>query len=197
MFGCHQSVFICVHLWLYSLRMKIIGVIEADLERTGIGTRSRLADEIAGEPVLRRTVKRAREAQRLSRLHVVARADQRATVERLVSDLGASSPYLLLTALFFVTAALGMVLSNSATAVLVAPIAIGAAEAMNVSPYAFAMTVAIAASAAYITPVASPAVTLVVDPGKYRVIDFVKLGVPMLILTWLVTIFLAPLLFPF
>jgi hypothetical protein len=55
----------------------------------------------------------------------------------------------------------------------------------------------IAASAAYVTPVSSPAVTLVVGPGNYRCLDFVKAGIPMLILTWLVTMLSTPLLFPF
>jgi di/tricarboxylate transporter len=92
---------------------------------------------------------------------------------------------------------LGAFLSNTATAVLMAPIAIGAAVAMGVSPYAFVMTIAIAASAAYATPVSSPVVTLVVEPGHYRFIDFVKVGSPLLILTWLVTLLVVPLFFRF
>ena len=83
------------------------------------------------------------------------------------------------------------------TAVLVAPIAIYAATALNVSPYPFAVAVVIAASAAYSTPVSTPVVTLVVDPGRYRFSDFVKVGVPLLLLTYLVTLIVTPLLFPF
>jgi di/tricarboxylate transporter len=55
----------------------------------------------------------------------------------------------------------------------------------------------IAASAAYSTPVSTPVVTLVVDPGRYRFTDFVKVGVPLVLLTYLVTVLLAPLIFPF
>jgi di/tricarboxylate transporter len=101
------------------------------------------------------------------------------------------------TVLFFLTAGLGLVLSNTASAVLVAPIAIYAARAMDVSPYAFAIAVLIAASAAYSTPVSTPVVTLVVDPGRYKFSDFVKLGVPLLLLTYLGTLLVAPLIFPF
>ena len=101
----------------------------------------------------------------------------------------------MMTALFFVTAVLGMVLSNTATAVLMAPIAIGAAAAMGLSPYPFAMAVAISASAAFITPMSSPVVTLVVVPGNYRFMDFVKVGTPLLLLSWVVTMLLVPLLF--
>jgi di/tricarboxylate transporter len=81
--------------------------------------------------------------------------------------------------------------------VLVVPIAIYTATALGVSPYPFAVAVLIAASAAYSTPVSTPVVTLVVDPGRYRFTDFVKVGVPLLLLTYLVTVLVAPLIFPF
>ena len=103
----------------------------------------------------------------------------------------------MMSALFLLTAAMGLFLSNTATAVLMAPIAIRAAEALEVSPYTFVMTVAIAASAAFMTPVSSPVVTLVVAPGKYRFVDFLKVGVPLLLLTWVVTMLVTPLVFPF
>ena len=93
------------------------------------------------------------------------------------------------------TAGLGMVLSNTASAVLVAPIAMYTASALDVSPYPFA--VLIAASAAYSTPVSTPVVTLVVDPGRYKFLDFVKVGMPLLFLTYLATLVVAPLVFPF
>jgi di/tricarboxylate transporter len=118
-------------------------------------------------------------------------------VDGMNSGVGGYGPYAMMTAIFFVSAGLGLFLSNTATAVLMAPIAIRAAEAMDVSPYAFAMTVAIAASAAFATPVSTPVVTLVVEPGHYRFIDFVKVGVPMLVLTWIVTVLLIPIIFAF
>ena len=104
---------------------------------------------------------------------------------------------LLIYAGLYITAALGLVLSNTASAVLVAPIAIYTATALDVSPYSFAIAVLIAASAAYSTPVSTPVVTLVVDPGRYKFLDFVKVGVPLLLLTYLVTLLVAPLIFPF
>ena len=118
-------------------------------------------------------------------------------VDALIDGVGDSSPRVMFTVLFFLTAGLGLVLSNTASAVLVAPISIAAAEALNVSPYAFAVAVLIAASAAYSTPVSTPVVTLVVEPGRYQFMDFVKVGVPLLLLTYLATVLVAPLVFPF
>ena len=94
-------------------------------------------------------------------------------------------------------ASLGLFLSNTASAVLVAPIAIMAAEALGVSPYPFAIAVLIAASAAFITPFSTPVVTLVVEPGRYSFVDFVKVGIPLLLLTWLTTLVVTPLFFPY
>lgn len=121
----------------------------------------------------------------------------RLIVDALLSAVGEASPYVMLSVLFLLTASLGLVLSNTASAVLVAPIAIYAAAALGVSPYPFAVAVLIAASAAYSTPVSTPVVTLVVEPGRYRFMDFVKVGVPLLVLTYLVTLTVAPLIFPF
>ena len=118
-------------------------------------------------------------------------------VESLMSNLGQAGPIAMMSALFMLTAALGLFLSNTAAAVLVAPIAITTAEALNVSPYPFAVAVVIAASAAFMTPVSTPVVALVVAPGRYKFMDFVKVGVPLMILTYLVTIVVAPLIFPF
>jgi di/tricarboxylate transporter len=121
----------------------------------------------------------------------------RLIVDALLNAVGDAGPYMLLTLIFFLTAGLGLVLSNTASAVLVAPIAIYTAAAIGVSPYPFAVAVLIAASAAYSTPVSTPVVTLVVDPGRYKFTDFVKVGVPLLLLTYVVTLVVAPLVFPF
>lgn len=118
-------------------------------------------------------------------------------VDQLIAQVGGSGPYVMMSALFALTAVSSAVLSNTATAVLLAPIAIHTATSLAVAPQPFAMTVAIAASAGFVMPVSSPAVMLVVEPGKYRLADFVKAGVPMLVLTWIVTILLVPVLFPF
>ena len=118
-------------------------------------------------------------------------------VDNLLYFAGEASPYKMLTILFFLTAALGLVLSNTASAVLVAPIAIYTAQALEVSPYPFAVAVLIAASSAFSTPISTPVVTLVVEPGNYRFSTFIKLGVPLLFLTYVATLLVAPLVFPF
>jgi di/tricarboxylate transporter len=118
-------------------------------------------------------------------------------VDALMYSVGDSGPSMMLTVIFFLTAVLGMFLSNTASAVLVAPIAIIAAETLGLSPYPFALAVLIAASAAFMTPVSTPVVTLVVEPGRYGFMNFIKVGVPLMFLTWLVTLLLAPILFPF
>ncbi len=105
--------------------------------------------------------------------------------------------YAVLMVLFLFTAIVGLFISNTATAILVAPIAISLAEKLSMSPIAFAMVVAIAASSAFMTPVSSPVNTMVLGPGGYRFSDFIKIGVPFTLLVMLVTVFLVPLLFPF
>ncbi|MEH5194029.1 SLC13 family permease [Klebsiella pneumoniae] len=118
-------------------------------------------------------------------------------VKGLMDVAGGEGPYLMLGCLFVMCAAIGLFISNTATAVLMAPIALAAAKSMGVSPYPFAMVVAMAASAAFMTPVSSPVNTLVLGPGKYSFSDFVKIGVPFTILGMVVCVLLIPVLFPF
>ncbi|HBW7940123.1 TPA: SLC13 family permease [Klebsiella pneumoniae] len=118
-------------------------------------------------------------------------------VKGLMDVAGGEGPYLMLGSLFVMCAAIGLFISNTATAVLMAPIALAAAKSMGVSPYPFAMVVAMAASAAFMTPVSSPVNTLVLGPGKYSFSDFVKIGVPFTILVMVVCVLLIPVLFPF
>ncbi|EOG6785608.1 SLC13 family permease [Klebsiella pneumoniae] len=118
-------------------------------------------------------------------------------VKGLMDVAGGEGPYLMLGCLFMMYAAIGLFISNTATAVLMAPIALAAAKSMGVSPYPFAMVVAMAASAAFMTPVSSPVNTLVLGPGKYSFSDFVKIGVPFTILVMVVCVLLIPVLFPF
>lgn len=118
-------------------------------------------------------------------------------VKGLMDVAGGEGPYLMLGCLFVMCAAIGLFISNTATAVLMAPIALAAAKSMGVSPYPFAMVVAMAASAAFMTPISSPVNTLVLGPGKYSFSDFVKIGVPFTILVMVVCVLLIPVLFPF
>ncbi|MDX9688057.1 SLC13 family permease [Halopseudomonas formosensis] len=115
----------------------------------------------------------------------------------LLELFGDAGPRVLLATLFIATAVTGLFISNTATAVLMAPVALATAQAMGVSPYPFVMAVALAASAAFMTPVSSPVNTLVLDPGGYRFADFLKIGVPFTLLVLLVTVVLVPLVFPF
>ena len=105
--------------------------------------------------------------------------------------------YPVLIVLFVFCALVGLFISNTATAILMAPIAISLATQLNVSPVPFAMVVAIAASAAFMTPVSSPVNTMVVGPGDYKFADFIKIGVPFTLIVMLVTVFIVPILFPF
>ncbi|MFW3799378.1 SLC13 family permease [Klebsiella quasipneumoniae] len=118
-------------------------------------------------------------------------------VKGLMDVAGGEGPYLMLGCLFVMCAAIGLFISNTATAVLMAPIALAAAKSMGVSPYPFAMVVAMAASAAFMTPVSSPVNTLVLGPGKYSFSDFVKIGVPFTVLVMVICVLLIPVLFPF
>jgi di/tricarboxylate transporter len=104
--------------------------------------------------------------------------------------------YVVLGTLFAITAVLGMFISNTATAVLMAPVAIAVAKDMNASPYPFAMIVALAASTAFMTPVSSPVNTLVVTPGNYTFGDFVRIGVPFSVIVLIVCVILVPWLLP-
>ena len=114
----------------------------------------------------------------------------------LVSLVGDASPHVVLASLFAITAVLGLFISNTATAVLMAPVALAIAKELGASPYPFAMIVALAASAAFMTPVSSPVNTLVVGPGNYAFGDFVRIGVPFTLVVMAVSVILVPLLLP-
>ncbi|MFD0978488.1 SLC13 family permease [Tropicimonas aquimaris] len=118
-------------------------------------------------------------------------------VQNLLSMAGEESPRAVMFALFFMTMALSWILSNTATLVLVAPIAVNAALEMGVSPMPMAIAVLIAGSAGFASPVSSPVVTLVVGPGKYTFVDFLKCGLPLTLLVMATTLFVIPLVFPF
>src|SRR5699024_7825425 len=117
-------------------------------------------------------------------------------VKYLLELSGGASPRVVLAMIFGFTAIIGLFISNTATAVLLAPIAIQTASVLGVSPYPFAMAVAIAASAAFMTPVSSPVNTLVVAPGKYSFGDFMKIGVPFVLIVMAIAVIFIPMLFP-
>jgi K+/H+ antiporter YhaU regulatory subunit KhtT len=120
-----------------------------------------------------------------------------AAASGIIGIIGGLGPIAVLAGLFLLTSLFTQVLSNTATTVIVAPIALAAAQTLDISPYAFMMAVAIAASMAFASPVASPVNTLVMGAGDYRFGDYIKVGVPMILLTLLASVLLLPLLFPF
>jgi len=114
----------------------------------------------------------------------------------LVAVAGNASPRLVLGLLFVSTSLSGLFISNTATAVLMGPVALAAAHDLQASPYPFAMIVALAASTAFMTPISSPVNTLVVGPGNYTFGDFVRIGVPFTLLVLVVNVLLVSWLMP-
>ena len=121
-----------------------------------------------------------------------------ALVARLLADhLGQASPYALLAGIYFTTSFLTMFISNTATAVLMSPIAIASAAAIGVSPYPLLFAVTLGASMCFASPFSTPPNALVMQAGGYTFIDYIKVGLPLQIIMGLVMIVVLPLLFPF
>ena len=117
--------------------------------------------------------------------------------ESLVDLLGGSSPLLLLGGIYFTTSLLTMFISNTATAVLMAPIAMSAAQSVGVSPLPMLFGVAVWASMCFASPFATPPNALVMRAGRYTFMDYVRVGLPLQIIMGVVMTFVLPLLFPF
>jgi potassium uptake protein, trk family len=115
----------------------------------------------------------------------------------LVGNLGNYSPYILLASIYFTTSLLTMFISNTATAILVAPIAMSAAKSMEVNPLPFLIAVSVGASMCFASPFSTPPNALVMSAGRYTFMDYVKVGLPLQILMGIVMILILPLLFPF
>ena len=115
----------------------------------------------------------------------------------LVNGLGGYGPYVLMAGIYFTTSLMTMFISNTATAVLLAPIALSAAIQMGVSPYPFLFAVTVAASMCFASPFSTPPNALVMNPGHYTFMDYVKVGLPLQIIMGIVMIFALPLIFPF
>jgi di/tricarboxylate transporter len=116
--------------------------------------------------------------------------------DQLVAVVGGAGPYALLAGLVVFTMVLGQLISNVATALIVIPIAVSAAHDMDVSAKPALMAVAVAAAASFLTPVATPANLIVMEPGGYRFGDYWKLGLPLLVLFAVVAIVLVPVFWP-
>lgn len=116
--------------------------------------------------------------------------------ENLVSSLGAIGPYALLAGIYFTTSLMTMFISNTATAVLMAPKAFSAAQQIGVSPYSFMFAVTLGASMCFASPFSTPPNALVMKAGRYTFMDYVYVGLPLQIILGIVMTFVLPLLFP-
>ena len=117
--------------------------------------------------------------------------------QTLVDSLGAFGPTALLAGIYFTTSLMTMFISNTATAVLMAPIALVAAQQVGVSPYAFLFAVTLGASMCFASPFSTPPNALVMKAGGYTFMDYVKVGLPLQIIIGIVMTFVLPLLFPY
>ena len=115
----------------------------------------------------------------------------------LVSTLGGLGPYALLAGIYFTTSLLTMFISNTATAVLMAPIAMVAAQQMGVSPYAFLMAVTLGASMCFASPFSTPPNALVMKAGHYTFMDYVRVGLPLQVIIGVAMTFVLPAIWPF
>lgn len=111
--------------------------------------------------------------------------------ESLMTLLDGQPVIVMVMIVFAITTLLGYLVPNTATAVILAPVVIDASLALNVDPHALAITVAIACSASYAMPMSSPVNMLVLEPGPYKTVDFLRVGVPLQLLTMLATLVLV------
>ena len=106
-----------------------------------------------------------------------------------------ASPYVIMSAMFL-SAGLSQFMSNTATAALLAPIGLAISNGLGASPHAILMMIGVAASCAFATPVGTPPNTLVLGPGNLRFMDFVKVGLPLILICYIVSIIIVPIVWP-
>ena len=116
----------------------------------------------------------------------------------IVGIIGSNaSPLIIVMAMFLLSCGLTQFMSNTAAAALLAPIGISIAQSIGVSPFPVLMAIGIAASCAFTTPVATPPNTLILGPGKFRFMDYVKVGLPLVVVSMIVCTVIIPLVWPF
>ena len=108
-----------------------------------------------------------------------------------------ASPLIIVMALFLLSCGLTQFMSNTAAAALLAPIGISIAQSIGVSPFPVLMAIGIAASCAFTTPVATPPNTLILGPGKFHFMDYVKVGLPLVLVSMIVCTVIIPIVWPF
>ena len=114
----------------------------------------------------------------------------------IVNTLGDFSPVFLLGGIYLLTMLFSQIISNTATAILLAPMAMETAAKLDISPFPVLMMVVAGASSAFLTPVASPVNTLVMGPGNYKFFDFAKFGLPLIVLILVGSMLLVPIFWP-
>lgn len=116
--------------------------------------------------------------------------------EGMISVVGGFGPLAVVAGLFMLTALSAQVMPTPAVAVLLAPIALSTAGDLGMSPYALTMTVALSASASFLSPVAHPANILIMGPGGYRFTDYIKVGLPLVLVVLVVVLLVLPIFWP-
>jgi di/tricarboxylate transporter len=114
----------------------------------------------------------------------------------LIQQIAGNNPYLLISVLYLLTNLITAVISNNAVAVLMTPLAISLAYSMGVDPKPLVMTVAFAASACLVTPQGYQTNIIVMGPAGYKYSDFIRVGLPLSIVLWIVSSLLIPILYP-
>lgn len=117
--------------------------------------------------------------------------------QTLATSLGSWGPFALLAGIYFTTSLLTMFISNTATAVLMAPIALTSAQSAGISPVPLLFAVAVSASMCFASPFSTPPNALVMKAGRYTFMDYVRVGLPLQLIMGIVMIIVLPLLFPF
>ena len=117
--------------------------------------------------------------------------------EVMLSMIGDLGPVAVMAGLFILAALASQIMPNPAVAVLLAPVALNAASDLGVSPFPLMMTVAVSASAAFLSPVGHSANVLVMGPGGYRFSDYIKVGLPLTLAILIVVILVMPIFWPF
>ncbi|WP_345752493.1 SLC13 family permease [Microbacterium rhizophilus] len=120
-----------------------------------------------------------------------------AVADGVLSIVGTASPYLVLLGLSVLTVALGQVISNVATVLVMVPIYLSTAATIDASPLPFMMSLTVTGAAAFFTPIATPANTMVLEPGGYRFGDYWRLGLPLAIVWTAMAVLYVPLIWPF
>jgi len=115
----------------------------------------------------------------------------------LVDGVGSMGPYALMAAIYAATSITTLFISNTATALLFTPIALQASQTLSLAPHPFLFAVAVAASMCFASPFSTPPNVLVMSPGRYVFMDYVKVGVPLQMLFGIVMVFILPIIFPF